>query len=219
MLSNGKKVGVVALTLAFLGYQLLIHKATISGQITPITTTLVLAPFVAMVCWAITLELGLRLALFITAALALLGLLLASVFGPPQPAIMFGLPHLVTNLFLLWFFARTLKHGRKPLITSIAYRVHGSIAPELEIYTRRVTWAWSLFFAIQIMVSTGLYFFSSLQVWSTFINILNGPLIALMFICEYIYRVLRYRDHRSSIFSGLRFFSRDTPASKSSKVR
>ena len=219
MWSKGKKVGVVALTLAFLAYQLLIHKVVISGQITPITTTLVLAPFVAMVCWALTLELGLRLALFITAALALLGLLLASILGPPQPAIMFGLPHLVTNLFLLWFFARTLKQGRKPLITAIADRVHGSISPEIAIYTRRVTWAWCLFFTMQILISAGLYFFSSLQVWSTFINILNWPLIVLMFICEYAYRVLRYRDHRSSIFSGLRFFSRDTPASKSSKVR
>ena len=219
MLSNGKKVGAVAFALTFLGYQLLIHKVTISGQVTPITAALVLIPFIVMVAWVVTLELGLRLALLITTALALFGLAMANMFGLPQPAIIFGLPHLVTNLFLMWFFARTLKDGRKPLITAIAQRVHGSITPDLEIYTRQVTWAWSLFFALQMAVSTGLYMLAPLQVWSIFINVLNWPLIVLMFICEYTYRVLRYRDHRSSIFSGLRFFSRETPASKSSKVR
>lgn len=217
MLSYGKKVGAVALALAFLGYQLLIHKVTVSGQVTPVTAALFLVPFFVMVAWIITLELGLRLALLITSALSLSGLVMVNMFGLPQPAIIFGLPHLVTNLFLMWFFARTLKNGRKPLITAIAQRVHGSISPELEIYTRRVTWAWSLFFALQVAVSSGLYILAPLQAWSTFINVLNGPLIVLMFICEYTYRILRYRDHRSSIFSGLHIFSRDTPDSKSKR--
>lgn len=219
MLSNGKKVGTIALVLAFLGYQFLIHKVTISGQYTPSTAALVLVPFVVMVAWFIALELNLRLAILITTTLAMFALAMVNMFGLPHPVIILGLPHLVTNLFLMWFFARTLKDGRKPLITAIALRVHGSITPDLEIYTRRVTWAWSLFFASQIVASIGLYIFASLQVWSTFINILNGPLIVLMFICEYTYRVLRYRGHRSSIFSGLHIFSRDTPPSKPNKVR
>lgn len=218
-MSNGKKVGAIVFALAFLAYQLLIHNITISGQVTPVTAALVLIPFFAMVAWSIAFELGLRLALLITTTLILLAFALVNKFGLPHPAIILGLPHLVTNLFLLWFFARTLKTGRKPLITAIALRVHGSLSPDIEHYTRHVTWAWSLFFAVQIMLSLGLYTFSPLSVWSTFINVLNGPLIALIFICEYAYRVLRYRNHRSSILSGWQFFSRDTPASKSSKVR
>ena len=218
-MANGKTVGAIAFALTFIAYQLLIHNITISGQVTPVTATLVLIPFFAMVAWSIALEQGVRLALLITTALILLALALVYQYGLPQPAIILGLPHLVTNLFLLWFFARTLKVGRTPLITSIALRVHGSLSPDIERYTRRVTWAWGLFFVVQLILSVGLYSFSSLPVWSTFINVLNGPLIALMFVCEYIYRVLRYRDHRSSILSGLQFFSRNTPASKSSKVR
>jgi uncharacterized membrane protein len=217
MLPYGKKIGAIALASAFLGYQFLIHKVTLSGQLTPISATLIFIPFVVATGWVIALELGLRLALLITTTMTILGLAWAAMFGLP-PAIVFGLPHLVTNLFLLWFFARTLKDGREPLITSIARRIHGSLTPDIEIYTRRVTIAWSLFFALQIAISLGLYIFASLEAWSMFINILNAPLIVLMFVCEYSYRILRYRDHQSSIFSGMQFFSHDKPASKSTKV-
>jgi uncharacterized membrane protein len=217
MLPHGKKTGAIAFALAFLGYQFFIHKIILSGQLTPITAGLVFIPFVVAAGWAIALELGLRLALLITASLTILGLAWVSLFGLPS-AIIFGLPHMVTNLFLLWFFARTLRKGREPLITSIARRVHGSLKAELEIYTRRVTYAWSLFFLLQIVVSIGLYIFASVAAWSIFINILNTPLILLMFVCEYSYRVSRYRDHQSSILSGLQFFWRDKSAAKTTKT-
>jgi uncharacterized membrane protein len=217
MLPQGNKTVAIAFVCAFLGYQFLIHKVTLSGQLTPIAAALVLIPFVVAAGWAITLELGLRLALLITATMTILGLAWVNEFG--LPVIIFGLPHLVTNLFLMWLFARTLKDGREPLITSIARRVHGSLKPELEIYTRRVTYAWSLFFLLQVVVSLGLYIFASLQTWSMYINVLNVPLVILMFVCEYTYRVLRYRDHQSSILSGLQFFTRKKPVPKSTKAR
>lgn len=217
MLPYGKIVGAVAFVCAFLGYQFLIHKVTLSGQLTAFSVALVLVPFMFATGWAIALELGVRLALLAIASMALLGLAWVYKFGMP-PTIIFGLPHLVTNLFLLWFFARTLKDGREPLITAIARHVHGSLTPDIEIYTRRVTFAWSLFFLLQIIVSLGLYIFASLSTWSMFINVLNDPLVILMFVGEYTYRTLRYRDHKSSIFSGFLFFSRDNPVSKSAKT-
>jgi uncharacterized membrane protein len=217
MLPYGKIIGAIAFASAFLGYQFLIHKVTLSGQLTPFGATLVFIPFVIATGWAIAHELGLRLALLITSAMTITGLALVAMFGLP-PAIIFGVPHLVTNLFLLWFFARTLKDGREPLITSISRRIRGSMPPDIEIYTRRVTIAWSLFFALQVTISLGLYMFASLEAWSVFINILNSPLIVLMFLCEYSYRILRFRDHKSTILSGLEFFSRGKPASKSTKV-
>lgn len=214
MRSCGKKIGAIAFASAFLGYQLFIHKITISGQITSITACLVLIPSVVVAGWAIALELGMRLAILLTAALMLAALVAANIFGLPHPAVVFGLPHMAVNLFLLWFFAHTLKEGREPLITSIARRVAGPLTPDLEIYTRRVTLAWSLFFFLQMVISVGMYTFASVEAWSTFINILNAPLIVIMFLSEFVYRVLRYRDpvHRS-FFAGLQIFSRDTPPS------
>jgi uncharacterized membrane protein len=216
-MQQGNKTGTIAIGIAFLGYQFLIHKVTLSGPITPLFASLILIPFMVAIGWAIALELGLRLALLITIAMMVFGLACATVFGLP-PAIIFGLPHLVINLFLLLFFAQTLRGGREPLITSIARKVHGSLTPDIEIYTRHVTFAWSLFFALQVTVSMGLYTFASLEAWSIFINILDGPLIVLMFVCEFSYRILRYPDHQSTIFSGLDMFSRDKPESKSTKV-
>lgn len=217
MLPRGNKTVAIAFVCAFLGYQFLIHKVTLSNQLTPFAAALVLIPFVVAAGWAIALELGLRPALLITATIAIMGLAWVNKFG--LPVLIFGLPHLVTNLFLMWLFVRTLKDGREPLITSIARRVHGSLKPELEIYTRRVTYAWSLFFLLQVVVSLGLYIFASLQTWSMYINVLNVPLVILMFVCEYTYRVLRYRDHQSSILSGLQFFTHKKPEPKSTKAR
>jgi len=217
MLPQGNKTAAIALVCAFLGYQFLIHKVTLSYQLTPIAAALVLIPFVAAAGWAIALELGWRLALLTAATMTILGVAWVNEFG--LPVIIFGLPHLVTNLFLMWLFARTLKDGREPLITSIARRVHGSLKPELEIYTRRVTYAWSLFFLLQVVVSLGLYIFASLQTWSMYINVLSVPLVILMFVCEYTYRVLRYRDHQSSILSGLQFFTHKKPEPKPTKGR
>lgn len=219
MPSRGKSAAAIAIAAAFFGYQFLIHRVSLSGRLTPISAALVLIPFVIAVTWFIAAELGLRLALAISATLMLLGVAAVQIVGQPHPAIIFGMPHLVTNSFLVWFFARTLKSPREPLVTALARRVHGSLAPELEIYTRRVTLAWSLFFALQIAGSIVLFFFASLEAWSTFVNILNSPLIVLMFLCEYTYRVFRYRDHRSSPFDGLKIFSNGSSASKSVKVR
>ena len=219
MQPRGKLMVAIAIGTAFIAYQFLVHKITVAGQLTAASVSLILIPFVLAVTWAMAVELSLRLALVILSALILSGLAAVKLFGLPHPAIIFGLPHLVTNLFLMWFFARTLIHGRESLITAIARRVHGTLTPELEIYTRRVTWAWSLFFALQILVSIGLFFFATMEIWSTFINILNAPLIVLMFVCEYTYRLLRYRNHHSSPFDGLEIFSGKAQESKPAKVR
>ena len=218
MPSRGRLMAGIAVALAFFGYQFLIHKVTTAAQFTPVSAAIVLVPFAAGAMWAIMLEAGVRRALLITAALAALGLAAARMFGLPHSAVMFGLPHLVTNLFLMWLFARTLRGGREALVTAIARKVHGPLTPDIERYTRNVTLAWSLFFAMQILVSIALFSFAALETWSMFINLLNGPSIILMFVLEYAYRTLRYREHQSSIFSALHFFTRDTEESKSPRA-
>ena len=207
MQSRGKMLSSIAFALAFIVYQLVIHRITAYEALTPAVVALVLLPFCLVSAWAISLELGWRAALMIISCLVALGVLLVNQFGLPNPAIILGLPHLVTNLFLMWFFAHTLRSGRKPLITSIAERIHGSLTVELQAYTRRVTWAWSVFFVLQTLASISLYHFAPLRIWSLFITMLNAPLIILMFVGEYSYRVLRFRDHASSIFSGMNIFS------------
>ena len=130
-----------------------------------------------------------------------------------------GLVHAAVNLFLLWYFARTLRAGETALITRLARRVHGFLPPEMEAYTRRVTAAWCAFFAAQVTVSMLLLAFAPFELWSMFVNLINLPLIVLMFAGEYLYRTLRFPDHpRASIARILRAYAEDTVDSKSVKA-
>jgi uncharacterized membrane protein len=101
-------------------------------------------------------------------------------------------PPVAMNLILLWFFGRTLVPGREPLVSSIARFVRGTLEPEVERYTRRVTWAWCGFFAANAAISLALAAAAPLEAWSLYANVLTYPLIALMFAAEYAYRRQRF---------------------------
>jgi hypothetical protein len=90
---------------------------------------------------------------------------------------------------LLLMFARTLRRGHEPLITALARRMHGDFSAELALYTRRVTIAWTCFFAMQLALSIGLFCLAPLVVWSFFVNVLDIPLVAAMFSVEYACRI------------------------------
>jgi uncharacterized membrane protein len=105
-------------------------------------------------------------------------------------------------------FGRTLIAAREPLITGFARRVHGSLPPEMETYTRHVTIAWCVFFIAQPAISAALLAWAPLDAWSFFVNVLNLPLLALMFAAEYLYRVTRYRHFpHASILKGVQMFT------------
>jgi hypothetical protein len=95
---------------------------------------------------------------------------------------------------LLAGFALTLRPGHTPLITGMARRMHGPLSAEMLSYTRKVTIAWSLFFAVQLAISVGLFCFAPLVWWSFFVNILDIPLVAVMFAAEYAVRLRVLQD-------------------------
>lgn len=133
--------------------------------------------------------------------------------------VMYGVPHATAYLFLLWFFGHTLVRGREPLITRLARRVHGALPQYMETYTRRVTLAWCVFFAAQVAVSVLLFLFATLNTWSLFVNLLNFPLLALMFAGEYLYRIIRYRDYpHASIPMAIQAFTKDVALTKGAKL-
>lgn len=96
--------------------------------------------------------------------------------------------HAVANGAMCWFFAHTLFAGRTPVITTLARTIHPVLPPKIVCYTRQVTIAWALFFAVQIVVSMLIFNLGSVKAWSLFANILNWPLVALMFVAEYGFR-------------------------------
>lgn len=96
--------------------------------------------------------------------------------------------HIACNSMLCWFFAQTLLAGRTPVITTLARTIHPDMPDDVVRYTRKVTAAWAIFFAMQVLVSLVIFYTTSIETWSVFANILNWPLVILMFIGEYLCR-------------------------------
>lgn len=86
-------------------------------------------------------------------------------------------------------FGRSLRAGQIPMVSRFATVVHGSLSPALQRYTRQVTWAWTLYFALMTSVSLLLFWLAPVAVWSVFANLLNLPLLILMFAAEYGARI------------------------------
>ena len=131
-----------------------------------------------------------------------------------------GISHAAVYLFLWWYFGRTLARGREPLISRFARSVHGALDPEMALYTRKMTIVWCVFFAAQLIASALLFAFASLGTWSLFINLLNLPLVALMFVGQFAYGMIRYPDYpRVSLWQAIQVFIKDISPSKSAEVR
>jgi uncharacterized membrane protein len=137
------------------------------------------------------------------ALIAVLGLAWAERSGVSLTA-MPGVPHALVNASLLIGFGCTLLPGREALLTRIVVAVRGPMPPDMILHTRRVTIAWCCFFAAQLVGSLVLYLFAPLEAWSFFINVLDLPLVVLMFVLEGTYRYFRFRDIPLDAWSDIR---------------
>ncbi len=191
------------------GYQWLVYSAVAGEQNDFIRLALAFLPLAALACWIATRARNKMRGwlLFGAAGIALYAIERQAHWGPSAA---YSLPHAAIYLSLLWLFAGTLRPGHEPLITRLARRVHGALPAALSVYTRRLTGAWCVFFAAQLAVSALLFVFASPRQWSMFVNVLNFPLLALMFGGEYLYRIARHRDFpQASLTDGIRAFADD----------
>jgi peptidoglycan-N-acetylglucosamine deacetylase len=123
------------------------------------------------------------------------------------------------HLFLAWFFGRTLRAGRQPLITRIAEHLHGeAIDDPVELddmrrYTRRLTAVWTGLFLVLATTNATLALLVSPSgvlelagvaspypvspaLWSLFANFLSFGLVLLLFAIEFAFRRRRFpRQH------------------------
>jgi hypothetical protein len=99
-----------------------------------------------------------------------------------------GLPHALIYAVLLAVFGASLRPGREPLVTALSRRMYAVVPADMAAYTRGVTWAWCAFFAAQLVTSLALFLLAPRAAWLFFVNLLNLPLLALMFIGEHTVR-------------------------------
>ena len=216
------RLGKILLVAAFVAYPVLLHAFVLKNeQVEMWQLMLVFSPLLVVGGWFLFNLLSLKWwPLLVLAMAALVYFIINGNHGRIGLLAVNGLSHATINFFLLWLFGRTLLHGREPLIAQISRRLTGSLDPEVVNYTRHVTMAWCIFPASQIIISLALYLFAPLEAWSFFINVLNLPLLILMFVGEKTYRNLRYPNHpRTTIMQAIEVYARDfaTPKKENTK--
>ena len=110
------------------------------------------------------------------------------------------LPPVLINIALLILFGRTLLPGTTPLVAKVAALWRGTLDEAVARYTRRVTIAWTVFFAIMAFESIALALFAPLHVWSLFTNFVNYVLVLLFFVIEYQLRIVCLPNHEHLSF-------------------
>lgn len=167
-----------------------------------IAMLMLLVPMSSIACWGVMTflkQLGVNKIVRLSCGMLMAVLLIYTilVFWPVLLArldLIYLTEHIATNSMLCWFFAHTLFGGRTPIITTLARTIHAEMPDNVERYTRTVTLAWALFFALQVSLSLLIFYAGSIETWSLFANVLNWPLVALMFVAEYACRKRVNRD-------------------------
>jgi len=118
----------------------------------------------------------------------------------------------VINVFLFTLFALTLRKNTMPLITRYDLFMDGSLDPQKQHYTRKVTWAWTLFLLLMSVESATLAIFTPIEIWSLFTNFINYLLVLGMFVGEYILRQYFFPDAERHFIGLMRKLMRIKPA-------
>jgi len=209
----------VLIVLACVAYQYLVHSSVGNARTGLFHYLLLWLPLVLLAGWILLRSRNkpLWLAVLLTAGVVVFLVEYQEQLGL---AAVSGISHAAAYLFLLWYFGRTLARGREPIITRFARSVHGTLQPGMELFTRKLTIAWCVFFAAQLIASALLFALASLGAWSLFVNLLNLPLLALMFAGQFVYRMVRHPGYpRASIWRAIEAFTKDASLSKSTEVR
>jgi uncharacterized membrane protein len=209
----------VLIVLACIAYQYLVYSSVSNAQSGPLHLVLMWLPLALLAGWAVARSANKLV--WLTALLAI-GLIVYLLEHQDRLglAATSGISHAAAYLFLLWYFGRTLARGREPAITRFARRVHGALPPAMELFTRRLTIAWCIFFIAQLIAAALLLAFAPLGAWSLFINVLNLPLLAAMFVGQLVYSSIRHPGFpRASVVQAFQAFAKDASLSKSAEVR
>lgn len=136
---------------------------------------------------AVLVTLGLAYAVFGHWLTTAQGRAVLGSFAPYLPWLYF-IQHVAMFTALGAWFGLTLRPGRDARVTRFARFSEDSLSAGGIAYTRRVTLAWTLFFAAVAATSVALFFLAPLELWSAFANLLTLPLVGAMFVAEYVVR-------------------------------
>ncbi|MDP5239242.1 hypothetical protein Q9Q94_06860 [Uliginosibacterium sp. 31-16] len=133
-------------------------------------------------------------------AAGLLGMLVYIDFLRANMAWVYFIQHAGMHTMLGLMFGRTLSRDRTvALCSQISCFVYSKETLDAKFfdYAWAVTVMWTIYFAFTTALSTLLFFFGPLSVWSVYANLLTPVIIGLLFVVEYAIRirVLPNRQH------------------------
>ena len=121
--------------------------------------------------------------------------------------------YVATHLSLCLVFGHTLLAGRQALCSQFAATIeHRPLPPGVSRYTRKLTVAWTVYFAFMAVVSSLLFWLAPFTVWSAFANFLTPLCLLFMFLAEFSIRlcVLPHVKH-SRLLESIRIFWQSPP--------
>ena len=109
-------------------------------------------------------------------------------------------PPLAAFAFMAYFFGRTLRAGREPLIHRIARKDDSDLPADVARYTRRLTQIWTACFVVLFLVALGLAPLLPLEAWSRWVHGLGYLVPVALFVGEHAYREHRFpHRHRDTL--------------------
>lgn len=135
--------------------------------------------------------------------------------------LLYYLQHLGIHLALAALFGLSLRGSGDALVTRLARQIMGEhLSPRKVRYTRQVTLAWTVFFLLNALLSTALFIWAPVSVWSLHANVLTGPLVGLMFLVEHLWRkAVLPPQERPSIAAVVRAYLHDRTAQRQTEKR
>lgn len=101
--------------------------------------------------------------------------------------IYFRLYPVVMVALALGTFAYTLFPNRTPLVETFARKMGEALDQRGLAYCRRVTWVWTLFLAVHLLVTLATVFLSY-EVWALYNGLIAYLLMGTLFVGEWIVR-------------------------------
>jgi uncharacterized membrane protein len=201
--------GILAAALT-VAYSVFAHYASATPGIGPWAVLLAATPLAVMAFSVGRQSRRGTLLLWLLAGLAIAAAVVLARLWPTlmhPVAWLYFVQHVSFNTVLAMIFGRSLVGRREPLVTVFGRLIHEEMTPTLLRYTRQVTLAWTLFFAISTLLSIMLFVLAPIEGWSVFANLFGLPSVAAMFIAENEVRkrVLPKRD-QVGIFAAVRAF-------------
>ena len=107
------------------------------------------------------------------------------------------LPSLLINFGLMTLFGLTLRRDSMPLIERLMRMEYpnAELPAALARYARNLTRVWVGYFASIVLISLLLAVSAPLELWSLFANVLSYLFAILLFLAQYAWRALRYRQY------------------------